>query len=525
MDVRRRQERELQREASSFSSPASGDGAKAGGGGGFGLVSLEIGGAMSHGSSSVERSRSVRRRSGASSKLGFRLRKTWLLLIFSVVFCFSILQWLVSFPPPLHKRPLTNACPSTTGVDTPYLLYDDAVCSRTCGNQCFPRVRRMCISHSQVTICEQEDSFVGRRGHGKTRTPLPSHLRFAGTDPTTRRRVPIIRKICSSSDSVVERKWIRGTQMVADMKMMPAGPHVGPNPHHEAEKIIPAILLSHLYGLNSSYLYWFTVPIPSVTSRWSLGLLDAFSEGLKVKFLDVPGLDEPEICFEDAILFSGVTNAGYMPTVSANDWLRKKVLSYCRIPEMNTRRPVKDVVVLQRNNSSRTVANVDEVERVLERELRVPVRHAISGLGNFCEQAKLIAEADFLVTPHGSHNINFLFARPESVVMEAFPLLYYIDWFHNYVHASRVNHYELYGTWPAEQGGMPLRMRIYALFVGWRYCFSFRQCMNYAKNQKIYVDVDQLEWLLHALITSCRVAVKGSWCLSAGGKQNVALIL
>ncbi|BBN01539.1 protein MpGT61.2 [Marchantia polymorpha subsp. ruderalis] len=506
MDVRRRQERELQREAPSASAPAS-----ASEGDGVGLVSLQVSGAMTYG---LERSRSARRRGG---KLGFRLRKACLCVFFSGVFCFSILQWLLSFPPPLHKRPLVNACPSTTGVDTPYLLYDDAVCSRACGNQCFPRVRGMCIAHSEVAICDQSDR-LGGRGRGKTRTPIPSHLRFAGADPMTRRRVPIRRKACSGDFR--DKKWIRGTQMVADMKMMPAGPHVGPNPHHEAEKIVPAILLSHLYGLNNSSLYWFTDPVPSITSRWSIGLIAAFADGLEVKFMDAPDAGEPEVCFEDAILFSGVTNAGYMPTVAANDWLRRKVLAHCKIPEVNAKRPVKDVVVIQRNNSSRTIANAEEIERVLERELRVPVKHTVSGLGNFCEQAKLVAEADFFVTPHGSHNINFLFARPDSIILEAFPLLYYIDWFHNYVHASRVNHYELYGTWPTDQGGMPLRMRIYALFVGWRLRINFaflRESQEHLVIRAVFVltlscasriVILQLHWISDVRHTRCNSLFK-----------------
>lgn len=42
-----------------------------------------------------------------------------------------------------------------------------------------------------------------------------------------------------------------------------------------------------------------------------------------------------------------------MPGLEANAWLREKVLGFCRIPLMEASRPVKNVVVLERVNSSR----------------------------------------------------------------------------------------------------------------------------------------------------------------------------
>lgn len=128
-------------------------------------------------------------------------------------------------------------------------------------------------------------------------------------------------------------------------------------------------------------------------------------------------------------------------------------------------------------------------------------------------QVKVIATADVAVTPHGSHNINFLFARRYSTVLEAFPLLYYIDWFGNYVHAASINHYELYGTWLAEQGSMPFMMRVYANLYGWKKCFHTRGCMNYAKSQDVAINIGQLERVLKHLTSSCRVAVDKS-CLT-----------
>jgi hypothetical protein len=35
--------------------------------------------------------------------------------------------------------------------------------------------------------------------------------------------------------------------------------------------------------------------------------------------------------------------------------------------------------------------------------------------------------------------------------------------------------------------------------------------MNYAKNQKVAIDIDQLEWLLKQLTSSCRIVV-GEGC-------------
>lgn len=96
--------------------------------------------------------------------------------------------------------------------------------------------------------------------------------------------------------------------MVADVKLMPDGPKVGPNPHHEAEKLVPAILLSHLYGLDNSTLYWFANKESKTISQWSLGLIEVFFKTMKVVFMDVPGPDEPQVCFEDAVLFSGIAS-------------------------------------------------------------------------------------------------------------------------------------------------------------------------------------------------------------------------
>lgn len=373
----------------------------------------------------------------------------------------------------------------------------------------------MCVSQKQVTVCDDRPYFskdIITAGGG-----LPEMLRLITDVP--RGKVRVKRGICPGWDSRLHQpapdsgQWIRGLQMVADLTLMPDGPRVGPNPHHEAEKLIPAILFSHLYGLKNSTLYWFANKEPKTISPWSLGLIEVFQKSMNVEFLDVPASDEPQICFEDAVLFSGLTNGGYMPGLEANDWLREKVLGYCNIPMMEASRPVENVVVLERLNSSRSIANMEEVIYTLQKELLVVPKVVTSGVGDFCDQVKVIATADVAVTPHGSHNINFLFARRYSTVLEAFPLLYYIDWFGNYVHAASINHYELYGTWLAEQGSMPFMMRVYANLYGWKKCFHTRGCMNYAKSQDVAINIGQLERVLKHLTSSCRVAVDKS-CLT-----------
>ena len=86
----------------------------------------------------------------------------------------------------------------------------------------------------------------------------------------------------------------------------------------------------------------------------------------------------------------------------------------------------------------------------------------------FCQQVRLVAEADVLLTPHGSQTVAILFSRPSVVILEVFPLLYYIDWLGNLLHVGKVYHYELYGTWTTERLGMHFQMRLYAVILGWK---------------------------------------------------------
>ncbi|KAH8947219.1 hypothetical protein BDL97_11G028500 [Sphagnum fallax] len=483
-----------------------------------------------------ERARSSRkvleRSSTRTTRKVFRSHRFLLLVSFVFILTVPLLQWFLSFPPPLFNvKPSSSSSTCSDGQFNGYVVNKHSVCTDSCGKICFPRVHGMCVSRKQVTICEDQQPLsqeIVDAGGG-----LPDVLRLITHVP--RARVPVKRGNCPGWDSRSHKpytspgdegqkeqaKWFRGVHMVADVKLMPNGPNVGPNPHHEAEKLIPAILLSHLYGLENSTLHWFTSTDPSTISEWSLGLIKVFQQTLRVNFLSVPNDHEPQVCFEDAILFSGLTNAGYIPNVGANNWLRKRVLGYCNIPVLDASRPVKNVVALKRINSSRSIANMGEVLTVLERELMVVPKVMTSGSGHLCEQVKAVANADVVITPHGSHNINFLFARPYAIVLEAFPLLYYINWFGNYLHAANIHHYELHGTWPANKGGMPSRMRMYSLLYGWKRCFFVRKCMNYTKGQNVFIDIDDLEGLLEYLMTSCRVAVKNSSrCLSNAEQES-----
>ena len=134
----------------------------------------------------------------------------------------------------------------------------------------------------------------------------------------------------SSSCSIHESKWISGLSMVADQRYLPYG---RPNPHHEAEKIIPALLMQQkLRELLNSTLYWFSYQ--QDLSEWARGFLKATGMDISVKFMQFPKQDEESICFEDAVIFSGPTNLWYIPDVTWNEWIRQQVLKYCSIPSV-----------------------------------------------------------------------------------------------------------------------------------------------------------------------------------------------
>ncbi|KAI5069393.1 hypothetical protein GOP47_0015694 [Adiantum capillus-veneris] len=391
------------------------------------------------------------------------------LLVFLLM---SATQFILPTNPPYPDLPQHAPC-----SDDPqgYVLEDMGICTNTCGKICFPRVHGLCFHHTKVVLCDGQPPLPEHIIQASS--GLPSIMRFYMEKP--RMKVPVVHKACPGWNSSTLRptgmnsaRWIKGLQMVADLTLMPTG-KVGPNPHHEAEKVVPAILFSQLSEFRNSSLYWFANPNdPLMISKWSLGLLDVFSKDLKVEYMPPVGKEEPPVCFEDAILFAGLTNSGYMPNVETHDWFRNRILEHCNVPITKANMPVRDVVIVHRPNSSRNIRNYEAVKNRLEAELQVPVKMAVPGPWSFCNQVKLVAEADIVLTPHGSQNANLLVVRPGSSIFEVFPLLYYIDWYKHYLHAGAVNFYELFGTWPLENGSMPLLMRLQALLYGWKNCFS-----------------------------------------------------
>lgn len=119
-------------------------------------------------------------------------------------------------------------------------------------------------------------------------------MRFHGE----RRTLPVVHASCGG-----HKQWIRGLAMVADQRFLP---YRKPNPHHEAEKLIPVLLMREKLGLTNSTLYWFSTK--QDISEWALGFLKATNMYEKVHFLDLPERQETAVCFEDAVVFSASTN-------------------------------------------------------------------------------------------------------------------------------------------------------------------------------------------------------------------------
>lgn len=130
----------------------------------------------------------------------------------------------------------------------------------------------------------------------------------------------------------------------------------------------------------------------------------------------------------------------------------------------------------------------------MERTLMVPVEHRSGGIGSFCEQVRAVAEDDLFLVPHGSQNVNFLFARPGAVVVEVFPYLYHTDAFRNFTHAAGIDVYPLLGARPDDS----LWIRLLSLF-GWDACFRMMWCKNFARRQPLVIDLQQLEALLRVV--------------------------
>lgn len=403
------------------------------------------------------------------------------------VFPFLELQLLHSFshhPSSFSSIPHPySSCPSS------FSLHPSQFCIQGCQNTCFPRIHNLCFYSSQVKICEDTIErksiknrdildFEGWNGALKQRPEPLSIMRFHGERLT----LPVVRSACPG-----QKKWTSGLAMVADQRYLPYGK---PNPHHEAEKLIPALLMRQTSRLSSSRLYWFSTK--QDLSVWATGFLKAVSMKLEVQFLDLPEQHEAAVCFEDAVVLSAPTNLWYIPDESSNKWLRDLVLQHCSISPENSSWPLKSASILDRQGGKRHIANKQLVAEVLQRVFNVSVKQRFSGIGSFCDQVQAVVEDDLLIVPHGSQNTNLIFARPGTIVIEVFPHLYYTEALRNYTHAAGLQVYAVLGHIPHNK----ILSRIFSL-LGWDFCYHhLRWCKNYSRQQPIYVDTFELEKLL-----------------------------
>jgi len=243
------------------------------------------------------------------------------------------LLYILNNPPSLPRDFSLNPPPKPEcEVPGPrFALEDSGFRIGACRPECFPRVKGLCISSSQVEYCkiteEEEDIASTETIYPSTDEKnlllpkclkMPNFMRFSGERLT----LPVMPSVCGQ-----EKKGIPGLSLVADQRYLP---YKKPNPHHEAEKIIPALLFLQHYEQSNHTLYWFSRP--DEISEWGKGLLEAFSMQTNVKYVEFPDKKNGTVCFEDAIVFSAGTSLHYVPDYDTNDWLRQHILQYCSIP-------------------------------------------------------------------------------------------------------------------------------------------------------------------------------------------------
>ncbi|XP_057852338.1 uncharacterized protein LOC131062646 [Cryptomeria japonica] len=404
--------------------------------------------------------------------------------------CFVTPLLIIHLTPSLPIDSLNPASePSCEKPGPVFAVENSGFCIGACTSECFPRVKNLCISRSQVAYCkmveEKEEIASTQLMHPHAdendslqpkNSRMPSIMRFHGETLT----VPV-ENSCNQ-----EKKGIPGLSLVADQRYLPSRK---PNPHHEAEKIIPALLFTQSQQEHNHTFYWFSSP--SEVSEWGKGFLKAFNMDKKVKYTKFPDGKNSSICFDDAIVFSAGTTLYYVPDQDTNDWLRQNVLQYCSIPIVNASWPPKKVAILDRISGSRRLQNKDMVAQVLFQKLGIHARQGYSGNGSFCDQVREVAEEDLVIVPHGSQNVNLLFARKGAVVIEIFPYLYYTSALKNYTHAAQLHVYSLLGDMPNDSFFMrPLSL------LGWDSCFKIRWCKNYARKHFVLADIEVLKKLL-----------------------------
>lgn len=357
------------------------------------------------------------------------------------------------------------------------LLDNSSFCTGACKEDCFPRVRDICFSANKVRLCNRETrslrtNKLGKRHSPPGESPVPHFMRFQGERLT----VGVEYSECDEDWS-----WTDGLTAVADQRFLP---YNKPNPHHEAEKIIPAVLLARQFHTK---LHWFSNQ--AEVSKWATGFLEAVNMTKDVVYLNLPAKRDVPICFHDAVLLSSPTNLRYVPDESTNEWLRNQVLEFCNLTRENSSWPITNALILDRTGGPRRLGNKPDIARVVEDTLQVPVVDELSGMGSFCEQVEPVTKADLFVVPHGSQNVVFLFARPGAFIIEVFPFLFYSTAFRNYTHAAQLHVYSLLGLLPPGDW----QLRFFSIF-GWDFCFDkLRWCKNHARGQKIYADLNELE--------------------------------
>ena len=396
----------------------------------------------------------------------------WTFFSFLFAACLMYLLSPQSLPSSYLRNPNVGRGCSSKEPPLPF-LDSSSYCTGECNSECFPRVQNICFASDKVRICEN----LGIKGLRRT-NDVPKFMRFWGEELT----VPVV----YDSSCSTGWHWMSGFGLVLDQRFLPRGK---PNPHHEAEKILPAMFFKQLNG--SATIHWFAAE--KDVSIWGRGLLQALEQ--KVRYQELPTRADDSICFYDAVLFSGPTSVKYVPDVETNAELRSKVLKYCGIEPANASWPVRKAVVLDRASGPRRLANKLDVGDVISEVLMVPVEHRASGLGSFCDQVKSVAEDDFFIVPHGSQNVNFLFARPGAVVIEVFPYLFHTDAFQNFTHATAIELQPLLGIRPPDN----ILMGVYS-FLGWDACYNHvRWCKNYSRKQAIHVDLIELAKLVRSI--------------------------
>ncbi|MCO5590684.1 hypothetical protein L7F22_044658 [Adiantum nelumboides] len=322
-----------------------------------------------------------------------RATKLWRLGCVLVTFCLLVPPLLLYLCSPLSPPSFFSSLPpfprfvsTSSSCSSSLCLHPSHFCSISCYANCFPRIRGLCFHRSEVKICKgfahvRQDKDLSSSeskvcSHYKNQPlDVPSIMRFYGERLT----LPVVR---SSFCIGHQKQWVTGLAMVVDQRYLPYGK---PNPHHEAEKLVPALLMHQkLKGLTNITLYWFASP--SDLSEWAVGFMRAVGMDGIVQFLELPKKDEADLCFKDAVLFSAPTNLWYIPDKRWNHWLRSKILQHCSIPSENASWPVKTAAILDREGGTRHFLNKQQVAEAIHRVLNVSVRQGFCGVGTFCEQ-------------------------------------------------------------------------------------------------------------------------------------------